>query len=495
MLVRFLNPYAGTRLDQLRLASERAILVAIGLHGPAMALAGWLLGYPLLLPLALWLVLAIVAVLTYLASPNTSATRAVVATALCLMPALLVEQLTRQAWQADAHMLFFATLAVSASMLDLSAVLAGAATIALQHLLLNYAIPAALFPGGCDLGRVVFHAVILAFETAALGWLVTSAGRAIIEAEQASVETVRLNTQRAEEELRAQVQAQVEREARAMRMSELVFDFETQVNGMVSELFSASTQLEVTAQAMNGTAGQTNSQATTVVLAAEEASSGVQTVAVAADALTTSISEIGRQMAYSTHMTGKAVEDVRRTDRIVRALADAAQRIGDVVGLITTITGQTNMLALNATIEAARAGEAGKGFAVVASEVKSLASQTAKATEEITGQIAQVQAATHEAVEAIQSISKSIEEVGGISTNIASAVEEQGTATAEIARNVQRTAVSTQQVTVNIAGMSQAAGDTGAAAAKVLNAAGDLSLQAERLTDRVKSFVIGVKAA
>ena len=282
---------------------------------------------------------------------------------------------------------------------------------------------------------------------------------------------------------------------RASRLEALVMAFETKVGNLVSVLSSASNEMEGTAQSMSSTAAQTNQQAATVAAAAEEASAGVQTVASAAEQLTSSIGEISRQVAQSAKITQQAVSDARRTDGIVRALAEGAQKIGDVVGLITNIAGQTNLLALNATIEAARAGDAGKGFAVVASEVKSLAQQTGRATEEISAQIGQIQAATGEAVQAIVGITGIIEEVSAIAASIASAVEEQGAATAEIARNVQQTAASTQDVTTNIAGVSQAANDTGAAAGQVLSAAGSLSRQAEELASEVSGFVAGVRAA
>ncbi len=226
---------------------------------------------------------------------------------------------------------------------------------------------------------------------------------------------------------------------------------------------------------MSSTARQTNDQAANVAAAAAEASFGVQTAAAA--------------------VSDRAVADATRTDTIVRALADGAQKIGDVVGLISSIAGQTNLLALNATIEAARAGDAGKGFAVVASEVKSLATQTAKATEDIASQITQIQSTTKEAVTAIQGIALTIGEVSTIATAIAAAVEEQGAATAEIARNVQQTAGSAQAVTSNISGVSSAANSTGAAAGEVLNAAGDVSRQAATLSRAVDHFISGVKAA
>ncbi len=283
--------------------------------------------------------------------------------------------------------------------------------------------------------------------------------------------------------------------AQKAAMSKTADAFEARIGHLVSMLSSGATELQATAQSMSSTAGTTNQQATMVAAAAEEASAGVQTVAAAAEELTASISEISRQVARSSKITDRAVVDAQRTDVIVQALSEGAEKIGHVVGLITNIAGQTNLLALNATIEAARAGDAGKGFAVVASEVKSLAQQTAKATEEIGAQIAHIQSATKEAVDAIRAIVGTITEVSSIAMSIAAAVEEQGAATGEIARNVQQTAQAAQNVTVNIGGVSQAANDTGAAAGQVLGAASGLSQQSEQLAAEVNSFVAGVRAA
>ena len=285
------------------------------------------------------------------------------------------------------------------------------------------------------------------------------------------------------------------KDQRSLRLGALLADFEGSIGQTVGLLATNSSALKATAQAMTGTAAKTGEQATSVAGAAEEASAGVQTVAAAAEELTASIAEIARQVVRSSSITGKAVSDTQRTDVIVRALAHSAEKIGHVIGLISNIAGQTNLLALNATIEAARAGDAGKGFAVVASEVKSLATQTAKATEEIGAQITQIQAATKEAVEAIGGITVTIEEVSTIAANIAAAVDQQGSATAEIARNVQQTAKAAQDVTVNINGVSRASGETGAAAGQVLHAAGDLSQQAERLSGEVTSFLTKIRAA
>jgi methyl-accepting chemotaxis protein len=275
----------------------------------------------------------------------------------------------------------------------------------------------------------------------------------------------------------------------------LADDFESNVGKIVEAVSAASTEMQSTAQSMSATAEETNRQAASVAAASEEASTNVQTVASAAEELSASISEIGRQVSESSRSTTQAAEQARRTNDQVGRLAEAAQKIGEVVSLISDIAEQTNLLALNATIEAARAGEAGKGFAVVASEVKSLANQTAKATEDISSQIASIQGATSDAVTAIQEISKTIESINEIAAAVASAVEEQGAATQEIATNVQQAAAGTNEVSSNISGVTQAAGETGNAAQGVLSAATELSKQSEHMRTQVDNFLAQVRAS
>ncbi|WP_395015772.1 methyl-accepting chemotaxis protein [Dongia sp.] len=299
------------------------------------------------------------------------------------------------------------------------------------------------------------------------------------------------------ERLRAE-QAQLKEAAAAARkveMARLADEFESAVGGIVKNVATAATELRTQAEAMSATAEETGRQSTAVASASNEASTSVQTVAAAAEELSTSVDEIARQITQSNDVAAKAVREAEATNSQVSALAAAAQRIGDVVRLIDEIASQTNLLALNATIEAARAGEAGKGFAVVASEVKTLASQTGKATEEITGQIAAVQSATKHSVTAISAIGATIQTISTISGSIAAAVEEQTAATREIARNVEQAAQGTSEVTENITGVSHAAHQTGQAAQAVLSAAGDLNSQSDRLRSELARFVEVVRAA
>ena len=261
---------------------------------------------------------------------------------------------------------------------------------------------------------------------------------------------------------------------------------------VVDLVASASTEMQSSAQALAATAEETNSQSVAVAAASEEVTTNIQTVASSAEELASSISEISRQVTESTKISQEAVNETNRTNEAVESLAEAAQKIGDVVKLISDIAGQTNLLALNATIEAARAGEAGKGFAVVASEVKSLANQTAKATEDIAAQVSAIQSETALAVTAIKGIGSTINKVNEIAVAISSAVEEQGAATAEISRNVTEASNGTQEVTTNIANVSTSAGESGQAAGQVLEAANGLSKNAEEMRKKIENFIEGL---
>ncbi|MBL8628797.1 MAG: HAMP domain-containing protein, partial [Rhodospirillaceae bacterium] len=310
-----------------------------------------------------------------------------------------------------------------------------------------------------------------------------------------AVQVFKDNMIRNDEMVAAQEAERKAKEVRAEKISQRTANFDNVIKLVLSTVSSASQQMEASAQTMQAAAEETNVQSTAVAAASEQASNNVQTVAAATEELSSSIAEISRQVAESTSIVGKAVQEATETQNLVRSLDTTASKIGQVVALITDIAEQTNLLALNATIEAARAGEAGKGFAVVASEVKNLATQTAKATEEISGQISGIQDATRSSVAAIERIFETIEKVNGISTMIASAVEEQGIATKEIARNVEQAASGTKEVSSNIVSVTQAAGETGQVSTQVLEAAKELAKQSTALRSEVDTFLLDIKAA
>jgi methyl-accepting chemotaxis protein len=302
------------------------------------------------------------------------------------------------------------------------------------------------------------------------------------------IETERLRAEQASQKKKAE-------QERRQAMLDLAAKFEASVGGIVGSVASAATELQSTAQSMAATSEETTRQATTVAAASEQATQNVQTVAAATEQLSASIREISQQVTQASSMIRDGVRQATRSNEQVQGLTASAEKIGDVVRIISDIAGQTNLLALNATIEAARAGDAGKGFAVVASEVKALATQTAKATQEIAAQIKAIQEATQISAESIQSVTETINKVNETATAIASAVEEQGAATQEISRNVQLAAHGTQQVSSNIADVQQGASETGAASSQVLSAAQSLSGDSNRLKLEVGKFLNSVRVA
>jgi methyl-accepting chemotaxis protein len=486
---------ANPELQQLRARASRTLIPLLWVHVPINLLVAWALGSDWSAPAIATCILAGAATLSWRASGETLTTHLTVSVALIGIVSVLVYQFAGHAWQVDLHMYYFAAVALLAAYCDWRVLFLAAAAVAVHHLGLNFLLPSAVYPGGADLGRVILHAVILVLETGSLMWLAATLAGLFQRAAERQADA---DAARAEAVLATEERKRIEQQAVAERTSALkrvATEFETTISGIITRVSSASTEMHTAAQSLSASAEETALKSTEVTAVAEEASSNVQMVSAATEELAGSVEQISQQVAESAKICAEAVNGVSRTHQSVIEMAAAANKIGAVVTLINDIAGQTNLLALNATIEAARAGEAGKGFAVVASEVKSLANQTAKATEEIRQQIGAVQVTTADTVQSIEAITATITRVSEIASSIAIAVEEQGAATREIWRSVEQAATGTHGVSSHIGTVSQTAAKTGEAAGKVLGTAVELTKQSQTLRTQVEHFLVTIRAA
>ena len=478
-------------LDDVRAMATRVFIVGLWLHLPVLAAIGGINGTGLLLPVILGAVFAGVATISWLRDPRGPGTRYLIAVAFVAMASLMVAS-GRGSWQIDFHMYYFAVFAMLTAFCDWRVIVLAAAVTALHHLGLNFLFPYAVFPDGADLGRVILHAVVVVVETAVLVWLTVQIQRlldamneAVRTAEQKAAEAERLSENAAE---------QKEKDLRTRAIEASISEFDADIEQILQSLGQAAVELTNSSETMASTSKDTHRRSTAVASAAEEAATNISTVSGAAEQLAASIEQVHREVMKSVTIAESARSEAQNSDRVVQGLSRAAETIGQVVELIESIASQTNLLALNATIEAARAGEAGKGFAVVAGEVKTLATQTATATDDIKREIAQMQGVAGEVIAAIKSIAGIVEEMNGTAQTINKAVEEQRTATVAIARNVGETASRTQEVSANIAGASDAAQAGGAAGQKVFDAARKVADDSEALRSAVSRFLGSVRA-
>ncbi|HZB93772.1 MAG TPA: methyl-accepting chemotaxis protein [Stellaceae bacterium] len=484
----------SSSLRQMRASVARFFILALWLHLPLLLLVGLINDSAWASGVVVGALVAGLATAAWSLDHDGALCRYVIAIALVTMVSLLV-WLAHGQMQIDMHMYYFAGFAMLAAFCDWRVIVLAAGVTALHHLGLNYLLPAAVFPDGANLLRVLLHAAIVVVEAAVLIWLTQHLVR-LFDAGQASLDATAKAALR-EKELHAEklrLQAESDAERRGLTLS-LAERFESSVKSLVETLAEATGAMQSTSTRLTSAAGANRSEAKSAADALAETNDSVQTVAAAVEKLAAVTEEIGRQVAQSASIASKAVEEAKRTDTTVQGLADAAQRIGEVVQLINDIASQTNLLALNATIEAARAGESGKGFAVVASEVKSLANQTAKATEEIATQVHQIQAATREAVEAIRGIGGTIDEISGISTAISGRVQEHGSATREIAGSVQHAAAGAGAAARTVRAVSDGAAANGASAEEMRTATGRLAELATGLRGEIARFLDQLRAA
>jgi methyl-accepting chemotaxis protein len=488
------NDFESDELEGLRQTTSKILLTALWVHVAIAVLFGVCLGNDWLVPASFMVAVALVATLAWRREGNGPSARLIFAIAIMADVSMFVFQFSGHAWQADMHMYFFVALACLVAYCDFRPIIAGSVAVALHHLMLNFILPAAVYPGGQDLGRAVLHAVILAIEAGVLIWLAhtlsqlfKTAAQKTAQAEAASAAEMRANAERRQDE-----QLKLNRDD-ARR--ELSAGFERRISGVVEAVAVAATQMLELSASMNDGNAETMRQTDNAATTSSHASANVATVAAGTAELTASINNIAEQVQQSARIAAKAAEEARLTNTIVDGLTAGMQKIGAVVTLIQNIASQTNLLALNATIEAARAGEHGRGFAVVASEVKALANQTAKATEEIAGQIQNIQMATSDAVGAIEEIGGTIAEIDQISGEIATAVAHQGVATRQIASNLRQAAEHTKNVNESIVSINLATKDASSATARLLNAANGLSSQSDHLRSDVEKFLSSLQAA
>lgn len=463
-------------------------LLALGLlHVPLLALAFWTNGGSGIVPVALAALTVLLAIASYRLVGPAIVTQLVIAAMLIGQVSILVFSFAGHPWQPDIHMYYFAVLALLAGFCDWRPILMGAVLTAVHHLVLQYALPAAVFYQGGNLWRVMLHAVIVIIETSFLAVFAVVLQRMFAVNEQ--------NLARAQEVAeRERIAGDKERNLaeelgrRAEMLRDVVAGFRAQMEQAMAVLDHSAAAMNTEAGALTETSDHVRRQTTMVSDSAAGTMDSIDHLSAASTELVASIGEIGRNAGQSADGSKVAAELARRASAEIEHLAQSSENVGAVVEIIRGIAAQTSMLALNATIEAARAGEMGRGFAVVASEVKTLSAQTAKATDEVSQQIGTMQQASQRSLKAIRDIVEAIGDVESIANAIALSVDEQSRATAEIAHQVRLSFEGAQRSADVAGGFEVMTRQTHGAAQQLQSAASALAQQAHDIRREVASF-------
>lgn len=491
------TPHSPT-LERVREFASKFFIVQLWVYVPVLSLIAWVCGNSVWFVAVASTLVSAVGTAMWLGHPTRPATRFTIGTAMVAHWMFLIYAAsdTPDGLILDAHMIYFVMSLHIVAYFCWRTVAIVTILPAIHHFFFTFMYPLLIWPSlDYTLVHLTNHVVFVVLTSGASLWISWRIEGLFLESHEA---LSGMTAARAESERLARRQAETEtqsREERTALLQKLSVAFERDVKGVVDGLTGGVTAAQAAAATLAGLASSSSSLSASATAAAEQASVNVQTVAAAAEELGTSIQEVSRNVQHQANLAKEASEMADRSDQQVRLLSEMAQKIGTVVELINSIASQTNLLALNATIEAARAGEAGKGFAVVAQEVKSLASQTAKATQDIASHISRVQSETAEAVTVIREISEAISEINEAATTISAAVEQQSAATQEISRNVQQAATGTQEVTRNITGVSEGASHAGAASSQVMQAVDELAQQSDHLRSSVDEFLGSVRTA